>query len=165
MRGLTTAAIALVITGCGGGATPAAHHPSGAPVTAQQLRREIERSCLEIAWHDGRAGGAVIADLAGEARDRKTGGRISFELAVARGGRADTSMLGRSRYGSPNAFADDVNAVPRGVIRNLAYANWVASADDSEATDRVSARLDQAILAAFPPNDAEAHPILKSPPE
>jgi hypothetical protein len=165
LRGLTTTAIALALAGCGGGAARTPHHPSGPPVTAQQLRRQIERSGLEIEWHDGKAGGNVIADLAGEARDRRTGGRISFELAVARSRRANTSMLGRSRYGSPNAFTDDVSGVPRGVIRNLAYANWVASDDDSEAADRVSARLDQAILAAFPPTDAEAHPILSSPPE
>jgi hypothetical protein len=164
LRGLTTVAIALVLAGCGSDARTV-HHPSGPPVTAQQLRQQIERSGLEIDWHDGKPGGNVIADLAGEARDRRTGGRISFELAVTRRGRAHASMLGRSRYGSPHAFSEDVTGVPRGVIRNLAYANWVASADDSEATDRVSARLDQAILAAFAPTDAEAYPILTSPPE
>jgi hypothetical protein len=73
-------------------------------------------------------------------------------------------MLGRARYGIPHSPAEieeDVDATTRG----LAYATWFYNADDRDATDRVSARLDRAILAAFPPTDAEADPILSSPPE
>jgi hypothetical protein len=167
LRGLSAAvAIGLAFAGCGG-ARPVAQHPSGPPVTPEALRRAIERSGLEIEWHDGRAGDGAIADLAGEARDPKTGGHVAFELAVARG-RAHVYMLGRSRYplpDAPEALADDVDAKVRGVIRNLAYATWYFNAYENSATDRVSARLDQAILNAFPPGDAEAHPILRSPPE
>jgi hypothetical protein len=167
LRALIAAtATAVLVAGCGG-TRPVAHHPSGPPVTAQQLRREIERSGLEIEWHDGKAGGDVIADLAGDARDPKTGGHVAFEIAVARG-KAHVTMLGRARYRIPHSPAeieDDVDAQVRGVIRNLAYASWFYNADDRDATDRVSARLDRAIFGAFPPTDAEAHPILKSPPE
>ncbi len=167
MRGLSApAAIGLALAGCGG-ARPVAQHPSGPPVTPEALRREIEHSGLQIECHDGRAGDDVIADLAGEAREPKTGGHVAFELAVARG-RAHVYMLGRSRYPLPDAPGElkgNVDARVRGVIRNLAYASWYFNAYESDATDRVSARLDQAILNAFPPGDAEAHPILKSPPE
>jgi hypothetical protein len=167
LRGLSAAAaIGLALAGCGG-ARPTARHPSGPPVAPAALREEIERSGLQIEWHDGRAGDGVIADLAGEARDPKTGGHVAFELAVARGP-AHVYMLGRSRYRLPDAPSeqdDDVDARVRGVIRNLAYATWYFNAFESDAADRVSARLDHAILNAFAPNDAEAHPILKSPPE
>jgi hypothetical protein len=167
LRGLiAVAAIGLALASCGG-ARPAAHHPAGPPVTPEALRDRIERSGLKIEWHDGRAGDGVIADLAGEARDPKTGGHVAFELAVARG-KAHVYMLGRSRYpmpDTPNELSDDVDARLRGVIRNVAYATWYFNAYDSPATDDVSARLDQAILSTFAATDAEAHPILESPPE
>ena len=165
MRALTATAAALLVAGCGG--VGAAHHPSGPLVTPEALRRQLERSGLQIEWHDGKTGEDVIADLAGDARDPKTKGHVAFELVVARG-RAHVSMLGRARYRFPKApeeIEENVDADKRGVIRNIAYATWFYNAYDSDATDRVSARLDQAILAAFPPTDAEAHPILTSPPE
>ena len=167
MRGLIAlAALGLAVANCGG-TRPVAHHPAGPPVTPETLREHIDRSGLKIEWHDGRTGDGVIADLAGEARDPKTGGHVAFELAIARG-RAHVDMLGRSRYrmpDTPNELSDDVDSRLRGVIRNVAYATWYFDAYDSPATGEVSARLDEAILSAFPPNDAEAHPVLKSPPE
>jgi hypothetical protein len=171
---MAAAALAVLLAGCG--ARLRAHHPEGPPVSADALRASIEHTGLEIEWHDGRPGGKVIADLAGEARDPKTGGRVAFELALTKG-HADEEALGRSRYplkydpesGSPIIVhfdePDEIDPVPRGTIRNVAYANWFYGADDEYASEQVSARLDQAIMDAFPPGDAEAHPILSSPPE
>ena len=175
MRGLTAAAaLVVLLAGCGGSLR--AHHPAGSPVEPEALRRSIERSGLQIEWHNGKAGGDVLADLAGEARDPKTHGLVAFEFAVTKD-RASVKALGRARYplkrdpasGSLiplHMFTDDeIDPVLRGVIRNVAYANWFYAANDEYASDVVSARLDKALMDVFAPTDAEAHPILKSPPE
>jgi len=169
MRGLIAAAgLALAVAGCGQG-----HLPSP-PVRADALRAAIERSGLRVRWHDGRAGGPVVADLAGEVRDEQGRGRLAFELAVTRR-RADIHALGRSRYplrydrasGSPLIIHEftrhEIDPYPRGVIANVAYATWWYSDPEDPATSRVSARLDAAVMSAFPPRDAEAHPVLASP--
>jgi hypothetical protein len=168
-------AAAVLLAGCSGPRV-SAHHPPGPPISPEALRRSIDRSGLEIEWHDGKAGGDVIADLAGEARDPKTGGHVAFEFAVTHG-RAGSTALGRSRYplkrdpasGNPMPLhmftEEEIDPVLRGIIRNVAYANWFYSADDEDASDVVSARLDEALMDTFPPSDAEAHPILSSPPE
>jgi hypothetical protein len=165
---------AVVLAGCG--ARLRAHHPKGPPVTAEALKRSIERSGLKIEWHDGKPGGRVIAELAGEARDPRTGGHVAFELALTKG-HAHARDVGRSRYplsyhpdsGSPVIVHFDepgqIEPVLRGTIRNVAYANWFYAADDEYASEEVSARLDQAIMDAFASDDAEAHPILESAPE
>jgi hypothetical protein len=165
LRGLI--AITLIgLAGCGG-TRSVAHLPAGPPVAPETLRERIDRSGLKIEWHDGRPGDGVIADLAGEARDPETGGHVAFELAIARG-RAHVDMLGRSRYrmpDTPGELSDNVDSRLRGVIRNIAYATWYFNAYDSPAAREVSARLDRAILGAFPATDAEAYPILRSPPK
>jgi hypothetical protein len=168
VRGLIAIA-ALGLAGCGG-----AHHEPSPPVSAGALRQAIARSGLHIRWHDGRAGGRVVADLAGTARNEAGAGRVEFELAVTRG-RADIHDLGRARFplrfdpasGSPidlYAFTRrEIDVYPRGVLSNVAYVTWFWANDDEVPAARVSARLDAAVLSAFPPGDAEAHPILDKP--
>jgi hypothetical protein len=164
---ITLAALAAV--GCSG-----AHHMPSPPVSPAALRHALARSGLRICWRDGRAGGNVVADLAGDARDEQGQGRIAFELAVTHA-RADIDMLGRARYplrydpasGSPivlHMFTKrEIDPNPRGVIANVAYATWWFTNPDDPAAARVSAGLDAAVLAAFRPDDAEAHPVLAAP--
>jgi hypothetical protein len=170
VRGLIAAVLALAVAGCGGGA---GHLPSP-PVGPGALRAALERSGLRIRWNDGRAGGGVVADLAGVARDEQGRGRLAFELAVTRG-HADIHLLGRARYplrydrasGSPLILHEftkhEIDPYPRGVIANVAYGTWWFSAPDDPAASRVSARLDAAVMSAFPARDAEAHPVLAAP--
>jgi hypothetical protein len=160
---------ALATAGCGG-----AHQTPSPPVTPTALRQAITRSGLQIRWRDGRAGGDVVADLAGEVRDERGRGRIAFEIAVTRGD-ADIHVLGRARYplrydpasGSPLVLhmliKREIDPDPRGVIANVAYATWWFTDPDDSAAARVSARLDAAVLSAFPPDDAAAHPVLTAP--
>jgi hypothetical protein len=167
VRGLI-AVVALGLAGCG------AHHLPSPPVSADALRRAIAHSGLHVRWHDGRAGGRVVADLGGTARDEHGRGRVEFELAVTRGD-ASIRDLGRARFrlrfdpasGSPIGLHEftrrEIDPYPRGVLSNVAYVTWFWANDDEAPAARVSARLDAAVLSAFPPGDAEAHPILGKP--
>ncbi|HKP88893.1 MAG TPA: hypothetical protein VJT75_02855 [Thermoleophilaceae bacterium] len=150
--------------------------PHGPRVTAAGLRQQLERSGLEFEWRRGRVGGGVEGVVAGVAsRDGRDS--VGFELDVASGDHADGDMLGRAGfpldYDIPNDPCERPRCVvrlpkwrpdPRGVVGNVAYANYHLDRKARQGDQPTIERLDDALFAAFRPDDERAFPVLPKPP-
>jgi hypothetical protein len=152
--------------------------PEPAPrgTTAERVRQELDRTGLRIRYREGSTGDGVDAVVAGFVPIRGSRGRggVGFEFVLRNGERPDSGDLGRAfplrrdpdtgapaelHFGTPRQFSP----FPRGVVGNVAYANYFYGLNPRRDEERITARLDDALFAAFPPDDAEAHPILDRP--
>jgi hypothetical protein len=164
-------AIALTaLAGC------ASHEPT-TTITADQLRESLTRSGVRIdprRGHPRKSDSEVIGGIA----HGEHGARVEFEFVVTAGRRARTDELGtldipfRSDGVNRNrplrvrtATGDLVTPVIRGVLGNVAYATYYFGIREAPpaATDDVVRRLDRALFNTFPPTDAEAHAIRRTP--
>jgi len=133
---------------------------------AEALRHRLAASGLEITYRQGKPGDDDLTVLGGVAHGPR-GGRVGFEFVFDEDGEPSTSDLGT--IGFPTDFkprGPEVLPVLRGVLRNVAYANYYLGRPSGESEDlAVTYRLDDALFGLFPPDDAEVHPILNEPPE
>ena len=110
---------------------------------------------------------------------------VGFEFAVTRKQRANVRLLGRSRlkldFENPGDYTTTedyelapfghVTPIARGVVGNVAYANYLLGRAGSRghgrapntAEARVMRRIDDVLVASFRPTDLEIHVIANTP--
>lgn len=159
VRYLACAIAAVLVSGMG----MAIGEPDESLPDAEALKQRLAASGLEIVYRQGNPGDADLSVIGGVARDRR-GGRVGFEFVFDADGQASTSELGT--IGFPTQARRLVHPILRGVLRNVAYANYYLGRGAGRRNDlAVTYRLDDALFGLFPADDAEAHPVLDDPPE
>lgn len=179
MRGLTRKRmyIAAAVLAVAGGAIWAIasrdRAVAGPRTTAANLRRQLDRTGLTITYRTGRTGDGVVAVVAGVVHVH--GGRFGFEFDLTKGRPPTDADVGRA--GFPVSWYDNgavrspVQPPPRyadpnirGVLGNVAYANYFYGGDYPRGPLAVARnKIDDALFASFPPDDAEAHAIVSKP--
>ena len=135
-------------------------------MTRQELAKRLDRAGLRITYREPHVRDSGTEALGGVAAI-PGGGRVGFEFVIDADGEASTTQLGT--VGFPLKFPKRgpvIDPIIRGVLRKVAYANFFLGNGSGDRQDmRVVHRLDDALFGAFPPDDAQVHPILDTPPE
>lgn len=159
------------LTGCGSSQKPTT------TITAAQLRASLARSGLQVDPRRSRRH-KPDTEVVGGVAHGEHGARVEFEFVVANGRRAGTDELGtldipfrsdgvnrNQPLGVHTPSGDLVTPDVRGVLGNVAYAVYYFGIREAPpaATQDIVRRLDDALFQTFPPTDAEAHAIRRSP--
>jgi hypothetical protein len=175
---LVAVVAALAVPGCGDQPVPV-----GRRTTPDRVRSALADTGLGLRYFAARASDG-ITPVTGVATGRD-GTRVGFEFAIAGPDRPTVRVLGGWRFpvrftSKGDYFTTDEVNVPgygfvtadvRGVAGNLAYANYLIGRAGSggivrvptDAEARVMRRLDDALVASFPPDDAEVRPLARTP--
>ena len=151
-------------------------YPASHLVTVRELRGALDASGLQIRYFPGKTLSDGTGVLGGVASFGRSSSRVGFEFAVDRHAPGDVDALGHAglplrrdpQSGTPTSTADGtsrgVEPEIRGVLANVAYANYVLGRDPYSASEqRVSERLDRVLFSVFPHDDAVAFPVRQEP--
>jgi hypothetical protein len=171
-RSCVLLAATMLVTGAGCGDDEPEASPPKHRVTAQEIKGSLERSGLDIHWIPSKPGKGAEAVLVGEAT-RQGRYPVGFEFALSRDARATDDLVGRGLAPPHHPWRanpatddgdEDLREKPRGVIANVAYANFYYGRKQPAGTGDVQRRIDDALFGVFPRDDPEAFPILNRPP-
>jgi hypothetical protein len=170
-RLIITAALSL---GAGASLATGLHGASGKPrqtplITPAALKDRLVATRLHLVFRPARAKPGVLGVLAGTATAGQS--RVGFEFALTRARAAETTALvtvALPERADPFAIEKKhptrLDPVVRGILGNIAYANFFSPNGGGAADMAIVKKLDDALFGAFPPDDPLAHSLLRRPP-